>query len=125
MATCLFANHLVKNGCNVPRNKNSSNNAGNTAITTRLINKMGRVEFTVNVRNANLLMYIVDLGESKLPAIVKNAAMSKYPNYRFDDIKKVVRGTETFYRVEMEKRHAADIKATYKPDGTFIKEVYE
>jgi hypothetical protein len=75
--------------------------------------------------NANLLMYTVDLRESELPVIVKNAAMSKYPNYEFDDARKTVKGTETFYKVEMEKKHAADIKATYKPDGTFIKEIYD
>lgn len=75
--------------------------------------------------NANLLMYTVDLRESELPAIVKNASMSKYPNYKFDDIKKIVKGSETFYIVEMEKKNAADITATYKPDGTFIKEIFD
>lgn len=74
---------------------------------------------------ANLLMYTVDIRESELPAVVKNAATSKYVNYKFDDIKKIVKGTDTFYKVEMEKRNSADIKATFRPDGTFIKEVYD
>lgn len=74
---------------------------------------------------ANLLMYKVELRESELPAIVKNAAMSKYPNYKFDDIEKTVKGTVTFYKVEMEKHNSADIKATFKPDGTFIKEILD
>jgi len=88
--------------------------------------EIGRTDYKAYYdNNANLLMYTVDLIESELPAIVKNAAMSKYPNYKFDDIKKIVKGTETFYKVEMEKKHAADIKATFKPDGTFIKEIYD
>ena len=72
---------------------------------------------------ANLLMYTVELRETELPAIVKNAAMSKYPNYKFDDIKKIVKGTDIFYKVEMEKRNSMDIKATFRPDGAFLKEI--
>lgn len=74
--------------------------------------------------DANLIMYVIDINEAEIPAIVKNAAMSKYPNYKFDDIKKILRGTETFYVVEMEKSNSADIKAKFKPDGTFIKEIF-
>ena len=73
--------------------------------------------------SANLIMYIVDIRESDLPAIVKNAAMSKYPNYKFDDIEKVVKGSETFYKVEMEKGKS-EIKAVFNPNGIFVKEVF-
>jgi len=74
--------------------------------------------------NANLVMYTVDVGEYDMPAIVKNAAMAKYPNYKFDDIKKIVKGSETFYEVEMEKSRDKEVKATFRTNGTFIKEIY-
>ncbi|MFV0535755.1 MAG: hypothetical protein ACK5M3_00105 [Dysgonomonas sp.] len=73
--------------------------------------------------SANLIMYALEIREVDFPAIVKNAAMSKYPNYKFDDIEKVVRGSETFYKVEMEKGKS-EVKAIFKPDGTFVKEIY-
>lgn len=86
--------------------------------------EIGRVDYKAYYdESANLIMYTIEIKEVDLPAIVKNAAMSKYPNYKFDDIKKVVRGSETFYKVEMEKGKS-DIKAIFKQEGTFIKQIY-
>lgn len=86
--------------------------------------EIGRIDYEAYYDNdANLLMYTIDIKEYNMPAVVKNAAVSKYPDYKFEDIEKVVRGTETFYRVEMEKGKT-EIKANFDPRGIFIKEVY-
>lgn len=74
---------------------------------------------------ANLIMYTLELKESELPAVIKNAAMAKYPNSKFDDIKKIIKGTKTLYKVEMKKDKNHDIKAAFKHDGTFINELYD
>jgi hypothetical protein len=68
------------------------------------------VEFDLKVRDfaafydkdGHLLMYRQDIRERELPAIVKTAAEAKYPKYRFEDIEKIIRGTETLYKLEME-----------------------
>ncbi|MDR2534090.1 MAG: PepSY-like domain-containing protein [Tannerellaceae bacterium] len=52
----------------------------------------------------NLLMTVEEIYRSQLPAVVKTAAESKYPKYSFEDIDKIRRGTETFYKIEMERR---------------------
>ena len=75
-------------------------------------------------KDGNLLMYKYDLAESELPAVVKNAAFDKYPDSRIDDIDKVIRGTETYYVVEMEKEER-DIKATFNPEGALINEIFD
>lgn len=53
-------------------------------------------------KDGNLLMYKQEVQESELPAIVKTAAEAQYPKYRFEDIEKIVQGTEVFYKIEME-----------------------
>lgn len=70
---------------------------------------------------ANLIMYKCELNESQLPAVVRNAALAKYPNYRFEDVDKVVKGKDTFYKVELEKGKM-DVKITLKEDGTIVEE---
>ncbi len=88
--------------------------------------EIGRTDYKAYYDNAaNLIMYTLDLKESALPAIVKNAAMAKYPNYKFDDVKKIAKGSETLYKVEMKKDKSNDIKATFKHDGTFIDEFFD
>lgn len=95
-----------------------------TATIYKVEFEIGRVDYEAYYDNdANLLMYKIDIKEYDMPAVVKNAAMSKYPNYKFEDIEKIVRGSETFYKVEMEKDNT-DIKANFDPRGIFIKEVY-
>jgi hypothetical protein len=68
------------------------------------------VEFEIKFRDfeafydkdGNLVMYKQELRERNLPAVVKTAAEAKYPKYRFEDIEKIVKGTETIYKIEME-----------------------
>jgi hypothetical protein len=87
------------------------------------------VEFEISFRdfkafydaNGNLLMTREEIRHSELPAIVKNAAESKYPKYAFDDIYKIRRGTEVFYNIEME-HGKMEVKLSIKSDGTVVKE---
>jgi hypothetical protein len=53
-------------------------------------------------KEGNLLMYKQDIQENELPADIKTAATTKYPAYRFEDIQKIVKGTEVFYEIELE-----------------------
>lgn len=72
---------------------------------------------------ANLLMYRLDLNGRNVPAVVLNAAVSKYQNYRMDDAKKVVKGTRTYYLLEMEdNRRDIEVNAKFTHDGKFIEE---
>jgi hypothetical protein len=53
-------------------------------------------------KDGNLLMYKQEIREGELPAAVKKSAKTKYPQHRFEDLEKIVKGTQTFYKVEME-----------------------
>lgn len=70
----------------------------------------------------NLLMYMTDIPKSKIPAIVMNAFNGKYPKYKIDDVDKITAGKHVYYEIEGE-RGDLDIKALFKDDGTFIKEL--
>jgi hypothetical protein len=67
-------------------------------------------------KDGNLLLYKQDIHERELPAVVKKSAEAKYPKYRFDDIDKIVKGTQTFYKIEMELR-GHDITIYIASDG--------
>jgi hypothetical protein len=71
-----------------------------------------------------LLMYKTDIAESKLPAIVKNAIYAKYPKYKIEDADKIFAGKSVYYEIEAEWGDV-DVKALFKDDGTFIKELYD
>jgi hypothetical protein len=68
------------------------------------------VEFEINHRDfeafydkdGNLLSWKQEIREAELPAAVKDVAAAKYPTCRFDDVEKIITGTETSYKVEME-----------------------
>ncbi|MDH6309728.1 hypothetical protein M2451_002088 [Dysgonomonas sp. PFB1-18] len=86
--------------------------------------EIGRTDYKAYYdADGNLLAYSIDIRESQVPAIVKNAAASKYPNCKMDDSKKIVQGTEVFYKVEMEKRKF-EAKALFSQNGAFIKELH-
>ncbi|MDR1937607.1 MAG: hypothetical protein LBQ73_03790 [Tannerellaceae bacterium] len=73
----------------------------------------------------NLLMYTFDVRLSEVPAIVKNAAKAKYPQFKFDrDAQKILKGKNTFYQITME-RGETEIETTFKSDGSFVKERYD
>lgn len=68
-----------------------------------------------------LVVYKCEISEGDLPAVVRNAALTKYPNFKFEDIDKVVKGKDTFYNLELEKGKL-EVKMTLKYDGTIIDE---
>lgn len=67
----------------------------------------------------NLLMYGYEVRRSELPAAVRDAAKGRYPSYRFDEIKKIRKGTAVFYKIEMERRDS-EVKMVIKSDGAFV-----
>lgn len=87
-----------------------------------------RVDFDVKFRDftayyspeGDLLMYEQEVREKDLPAVVKTTAEAKCPKCRFEDIKKIVKGTETMYEVEMELRDS-EVKMFIAADGKFIR----
>ena len=86
-------------------------------------------EFKINRRDfkafydkdGNLLMFVQDIRASELPAIVRTAAEARFPKYRFEDIEKVVKGTRTFFKIEMEHRNH-EVTMFILNDGTFLNE---
>ncbi|GHT07693.1 hypothetical protein FACS189432_00060 [Bacteroidia bacterium] len=97
-------------------------------------NDIYEVEFEVGNRdfkalydtNGNLLMVNEEIHRSALPAVVKNAAESKYPKYSFEDIHKIRRGTETVYKIEMEKQFSdTEVRLLVKSDGTVVEENFD
>jgi hypothetical protein len=90
------------------------------------------VEFDVKFKDwkayfdaeGNLLMTVEEIYHSELPAVVKNAAEAKYPKYHFEDMDKIRRGTEVFYRIEMELRDM-EVELLALPDGTITDEKTE
>ncbi|MDR2921550.1 MAG: hypothetical protein LBV72_19565 [Tannerella sp.] len=73
---------------------------------------------------ANLIMYKYDVYSTGLSGSIKDKVSRKYPNYKFDDIEKVVKGTEVIYKIEMERGNY-DVKIVIKDDGTIVSEVFD
>lgn len=70
---------------------------------------------------ANLLMYKYEIKEGDIPAVVKNSAVGKYPDYNIKKAKKIVRGSETFYKLEL-KRDGVKVFLSLGHDGV-IKDI--
>jgi hypothetical protein len=85
------------------------------------------VEFDVKSRDykiyydsqGELLMIVQEIYRSELPAIVKNAAENKYPKYGFEDIDKISRGTDVFYKIELERGNM-ETTVFLNSDGTVV-----
>jgi hypothetical protein len=74
----------------------------------------------------NLLMHVREIYRSELPAIVKNTAENKYPKYKFEDIEKIRRGSEVFYKIEMERKSSnPEVKLLIGEDGAILKELFD
>ncbi|MDR3366709.1 MAG: hypothetical protein LBO71_07065 [Prevotellaceae bacterium] len=87
------------------------------------------VEFDVRFRDCkayydvsgSLLMTVEEMYRSELPAVVKNAAEAQYPKFHFEDMDRIRRGTEVFYKVEMELRDA-EVELLIQPNGVIYSE---
>ncbi|MCL1867437.1 MAG: PepSY-like domain-containing protein [Paludibacter sp.] len=73
--------------------------------------------------DGNLLMVVEEIRNSALPAVVQNTAKAKYPKFMIEDIRKIRRGTETVYKLEMEKSFS-DMEVTLfvKSNGIVLNE---
>ncbi len=89
--------------------------------------EIGRTDYKAYYdNNAGLFMYVVEIRESDLPAIVKNTAQARYPKHNFEDIEKIVRRSGIIYKIELEReKDKRDVKALFKEDGNFIKEIID
>jgi hypothetical protein len=92
------------------------------------------VEFNVRARDyeayydskGNLLMFVYEIPRSELPAAVRKAAESKYPKYSFENIDKIRRGSETFYKIEMERRSSGvEVELLTGENGEILKEKFD
>lgn len=87
------------------------------------------VEFDVKFRDfkayydaeGNLLTTVEEMYRSELPSVVKNAVEAKYPKYHMEDIDKIRRGTEVFYKIEMEF-HDMEVELMLQSNGTILNE---
>jgi hypothetical protein len=75
-------------------------------------------------KDGNLLMYKQKIKEKELPAIVKTGAEAKHPKYRFEEIEKIVKGTETFYKIEMEYQDL-EVKMFISNEGKIISKKFD
>jgi hypothetical protein len=75
---------------------------------------------------ANLLMYVQEIYRSELPVSIRKVAQSKYPKYALEDIEKIRRGSDVFYKVEMENEPSnMEVKLLIKEDGTILNETFD
>lgn len=71
-----------------------------------------------------LVAYKEEISTRDIPGIVKNAALAKYPNYRFEDADKIVKGKAVFYKVELEKGDM-EVKLVLDDNGTIVHEMLD
>jgi len=88
--------------------------------------EIGRTDYKAYYdTNANLLMYVVEIYSSELPAVVLNAAIAKYPDYKFErDAKKIYKGSNILYSAEMEKGKM-EVKLVLTAEGNILKETID
>ena len=70
----------------------------------------------------NLIMFKHDTYQSDLPNLIKKQVKAQYPNYHFDDIDRIVKGTNVLYKIEME-RGDMDVRIIIKEDGTILNQM--
>ncbi|SHG05118.1 hypothetical protein [Dysgonomonas macrotermitis] len=70
-------------------------------------------------KEANLIAYKYEIEEKDLPAIVKNASIAVYPDYHFEEITKMIYGSQTIYKLELERNDHERI-IVLRSDGTIL-----
>ncbi|PWH84939.1 PepSY-like domain-containing protein [Brumimicrobium oceani] len=66
--------------------------------------------------DGKLLRYTEDISEKELPSKVSEAVKSKFPDYRIDDVEKIVSNGKEVYKVELE-RGKEDFKVFFTKSG--------
>ncbi|WP_163358224.1 membrane lipoprotein lipid attachment site-containing protein [Dysgonomonas sp. 25] len=83
--------------------------------------EIGHVDYEAYYdKEGNLLSYSFEIYESDLPAVVKNATIAKYPDYVFEDMTRIYKGTKILYKVEIEREK--NVELLVLDNGTIIKE---
>jgi hypothetical protein len=90
-------------------------------------NEIFEVEFEIGNRDfmayydseGNLLLYKEEIRAGELPAAVRAVAQAQFPNFRFDDLYRIIKGTQTFFKIEME-RNDNEVKLYVTSDGTVL-----
>jgi hypothetical protein len=97
-------------------------------------NDIYEVEFEIRFRDfralydksGNLLMVVEEIRPSELPAVVRNTAEGRYPKFHFEDMEKIRRGTETVYKIEMEKSFSdMEVKLLVDSGGKILEERFD
>lgn len=87
--------------------------------------EIGRIDYKAYYdADANLLMYKHDITSTALPQVIKNTVSSKYPQYRYDDVEKILRGSEVFYKIELE-RGESDVKLVVDKKGNILNKYFD
>lgn len=74
--------------------------------------------------DGDLLMYAFNINVLDIPAVVKNATIAKYPDYDFDDIKEIHRGTEVLFDIELKHRNI-EVEMLILENGTILNEKFD
>lgn len=69
--------------------------------------------------DGKMVRYTEEISDSDLPKAVKDAIKKLYPDYRIDDVKKIVTGGLPTYKVEIEKGHE-ELDLIFSNDGKLI-----
>lgn len=110
------------------RNKFSSDFPGASDIEWKTALDIYEVDFEIDRvdyeayydKDGNLFMYSFDVRERDLPAIVKNTAIAEYPDYIFDDMKEIRKGTAILYKIDLE-RNKSEVTLFIKNNGAILK----
>lgn len=79
--------------------------------------EMEEVDYSARFNpDGQLLMYKQDIGSADLPTAVTGRIAEEFPDRTFDDAEKVVKGSSTYYQVELDGQ-PRDTKAVYTSDG--------
>lgn len=75
-------------------------------------------------RSGELIKYSFECKRDALPALVINSVIAKYPDYDFEDMKKIISGSLETYKIELEKKNI-DVTLLLSADGTILSEWFD
>lgn len=76
----------------------------------------------------NLIKYTRDVSIKEFGDVMKNAVLTKYPDFRIDGVKKIVVGSKVMYKIDLESKRIGnemELSVLYSEDGKFIKETVD
>lgn len=67
--------------------------------------------------NGKMLRHEEEISEGDLPEAVKRSIATDFPNYRVDDVERIMIGNETNYAMELKMQGQGEWKVAYAEDG--------